>query len=372
MARARVAVVGAGAGGLATAAHLSLEGQPPVLVNRSPDRILKLIERPVIAVDGIWQGALPLAAATADLAQVAEVDVVIVTTPATAHRDLAQALAPHLSARHLVILHPGRTLGALEFAAVLHRAGIQVQAVAETDTLLYTARSYEPGSVRISGLKRGVRVAAIPPWHAGDALAALRVLGPHFVPAPNILATGINNIGAMFHPAPMVLNAGRIQAGHKFEYYREGITAAVASLVRGLDRERLAVGRAWGVKAEPVEAWMRRNYGLPHRMRTLEELVAANPAYAGVMAPDTLQHRYLLEDVPTGLVPLAELGRLAGVRTPLMDAVIDMAAHLVGVDFRRSGRSLDSFGLGEISARRLLEVVMSGVPAAAGVGVEAR
>ena len=372
MTRSRIAVVGVGAGGLATAAHLSLKGQPPLLINRSHDRIRKLIERPVIAVDGIWQGHVPLAGATTDLARVADVEVVIVSTPATAHRDLARALAPYLSPRHLVILHPGRTLGALEFASVLWRAGVQVQAVAETDTLLYTARSYEPGTVRIGGLKRGVRVAAIPPWHARDAVATLRVLGPHFVPAPSILTTGINNIGAMFHPAPMVLNAGRIQAGHKFEYYREGITPAVASLVRGLDRERLAVGRALGVQAEPVEGWMRRVYGLPPQLETLEELVAANPAYAGVMAPDTLQHRYLLEDVPTGLVPLAELGRLAGVRTPLMDAVIDMAAHLVGVDFRRTGRRLDGFGLGEMSVRRLMEVVMSGLPTPADVAAQAR
>lgn len=372
MTRMRFAVVGAGAGGLATAAHLSLQGHPPVLINRSPDRILKLIERPAIAVDGIWRAEAPLAGATTDLAQVADVDVVIVATPATAHRDVAQAMAPYLLPHHLVILHPGRTLGALEFAAALRRAGAQVKAVAETDTLLYTARSHAPGAVRIGGLKRGVRVAAIPPWHAGDALAALRVLGPHFLPAPDILATGINNIGAMFHPAPMVLNAGRIQAGHRFEYYREGITAAVASLLRGLDRERLAVGRAWGVRAEPVEAWMRRNYGLPASLQTLEELVAANPAYAGVMAPDTLQHRYLLEDVPTGLVPLAELGRLAGVPTPLMDAVIDMASHLVGVDFRRSGRRLESLGLGELSPRRLLGVVTGGMAAAAGLEAEAR
>jgi len=368
MDRPRIAVVGAGAGGLATAVHLSLAGMPPVLVNRSPDRIHALIERPVVTVEGVWQGEVPLAEATADLSRVASVDVVIVATPATAHRDLARALAPYLTARHLVILHPGRTLGALEFAAALQQAGTQVRAVAETDTLLYTARSHAPGSVRVGGLKRRVRVAALPPWQTGEALAVLRPLGPRFVPAPHVLATGIHNIGAMFHPAPMLLNAARIQAGERFEYYREGITPAVATLVRGLDRERLAVGRAWGVRAEPVETWMRQHYELPPELETLEALVAANPAYAGVMAPETLAHRYLLEDVPTGLVPLANLGRLAGVETPLMEAVIDMASHLVGVDFRRSGRTLERMGLGGVSARRLMEIVMTGLPAPSTVG----
>ncbi|MBE3599347.1 MAG: NAD/NADP octopine/nopaline dehydrogenase family protein [Limnochordaceae bacterium] len=175
--------------------------------------------------------------------------------------------------------------------------------------------------------------------------------------------TSLNNIGAMFHPAPMVLNAGRIQSGQSFEYYREGITPAVASLVRGLDRERLAVARAWGVQAEPVESWLRQSYGLPRSLRTLESLVAANPAYAGVMAPTTLHHRYLLEDVPTGLVPLTELGRMAGVRTPLMHAVIDMACELVGVDLREhGGRTLAHLGWHGAGSEELREMVTAGLP----------
>ncbi|MEW6046953.1 MAG: 2-dehydropantoate 2-reductase N-terminal domain-containing protein, partial [Bacillota bacterium] len=139
MTRARWAVVGAGAGGLATAAHLSRVGLRAVLINRSPDRIVKLLDDPRIHVEGLWHGPMPLEEATTDVSRVAGADVVIIATPATAHRDLARMLAGHLRPHHLVILHPGRTLGAVEFAAALHRAGVRVRAVAETDTLLYTS-----------------------------------------------------------------------------------------------------------------------------------------------------------------------------------------------------------------------------------------
>ncbi|MBE3599348.1 MAG: FAD-dependent monooxygenase [Limnochordaceae bacterium] len=149
----RVAVVGAGPGGLATAVSLSRIGMRPVLINRSADRLRPLLERPVIEVEGIWQGVAPIARASTGFDELRNVDVVIVTTPATAHGELAERMAPFLDAHHVVILHPGRTLGALEFASRLQRLGTCVRAVAETDTLLYTSRSPAPGRVRVSGLQ---------------------------------------------------------------------------------------------------------------------------------------------------------------------------------------------------------------------------
>ena len=45
-----------------------------------------------------------------------------------------------------------------------------------------------------------------------------------------------------------------------------------------------------------------------------------------IRAPTSLDHRFLDEDVPYGLVPLSELGRFAGVPTPTIDHLIHLAA----------------------------------------------
>ena len=355
----RYCVVGAGAGGLATAAHLSRLGMPPLLLNRNPERIEPIRRQGGIWVEGVWEGWVPVAEATCDPACVGEADVIVVATPATAHREVAAALAPHLQTRHVVVLHPGRTLGTLEFWRELWARGVRVRAVGEADTLLYTARCPQPGRVRVLGLKRRLRLAALPAWQTRVVVEAFARLGPA-EPAASILETGLSNIGAMVHPAPMVLNAGRIEAGQPFEYYREGMTAAVVSAILGLDRERLAVARAWGLRVTPVQRWLRASYDVPASARTLGELFAANPAYVGVMAPTTLVHRYLLEDVPTGLVPLAELGRLVGLRTPLMNATIDMASRLTGMDLRRLGRTLRQLGLEGLDAVGLRRLALVG------------
>jgi opine dehydrogenase len=64
-----------------------------------------------------------------------------------------------------------------------------------------------------------------------------------------------------------------------------------------------------------------------------------------VKSPPALQHRYIYEDVGYGLVPMAALGRLAGVATPAMDLLIDLANLAIGADLRHIGLTLAKMGL---------------------------
>ena len=73
-----------------------------------------------------------------------------------------------------------------------------------------------------------------------------------------------------------------------------------------------------------------------------------------------MNHRYVLEDVPTGLVPISYLGRLAGVETPAIDAVINMACQLYDCDFWSSGRNLGNLGLEGLNPSEIREYVRTG------------
>jgi opine dehydrogenase len=87
--------------------------------------------------------------------------------------------------------------------------------------------------------------------------------------------------------------------------------------------------------------------------RGLHEAMHANPGYRNILAPATLHMRYLLEDVPASLVPMASLGAMLGVATPAMDAVIDLADALLGLDFRAEGRTVERLGIQGLSVREL-------------------
>ncbi len=135
-----------------------------------------------------------------------------------------------------------------------------------------------------------------------------------------------------------------------------GLTGELESLILAVDEERLAIATAYGIDATPVTDWICRAYpraagdGLAQRL-------AANAAYADVRLPTSLSHRYLAEDVPTGLVPIRELGVAAGVPAPLTSALVDLSGAVVGSNFRLEGRTLDAMGLGGLSAGDIKSLV---------------
>ena len=176
-----------------------------------------------------------------------------------------------------------------------------------------------------------------------------------------MLDTSINNVGGVVHPAAMLLNSyatERAAAGEALVYYRDQVNPTVANLVmEPLDAERVAVGKALGLQhVLTFGEWSAACFG--HAAGSIRETVASNPSYAGFGAPHHLLALGFVDDeVPNSLVPLVELGRLVGVPTPMTDSIIDLAAAMLRIDFRRGGRTLARLGLGGLDRAALLHHV---------------
>ena len=72
----------------------------------------------------------------------------------------------------------------------------------------------------------------------------------------------------------------------------------------------------------------------------LDQAIHNQPGYYGIKAPNTLYHRYIFEDVPMSLVPIASLGQRYGVSVNGMDSLIRMASIIHKTDYWRHGRTL--------------------------------
>src|SRR5690606_2955230 len=104
---------------------------------------------------------------TADLAEAIKgAEAAIVTLPTFSHAPVARALAQAgWDRRRPVVLNPGHTGGALEFAhayATAAGAAATVPPVAEFSTLTYVARKYAPDTVTVTGRARRLHAAALP------------------------------------------------------------------------------------------------------------------------------------------------------------------------------------------------------------------
>jgi opine dehydrogenase len=156
-----------------------------------------------------------------------------------------------------------------------------------------------------------------------------------------------------------LLNIGRIEStSGSYPFWLEGMTRTPGRLAERLDAERLQVAAALGASVETFSAWLTRMYGVTGT--DVASQIRANGAYAGVRGPQSLDHRFITEDVPMGLVPMAELGRGLGVATPAMDTLISLAGLLVGADYRREGRTPERLGLAGMDRDAIRAYVAAG------------
>ncbi len=357
------AVIGAGNAGSTYAAHLKTLGHTVRLVDKSARQLEPLLANDnKLRLHGQLSCPEPVRIdlVSDDLAQaVVGAEYVICTVPAHFHAELARELAGVLAPGQKLLLSPGRTGGALEVEHVLKQNGCAPGVVVvEAQSILYACRR-EGTDVQVFGLKQKVPCAAPRRVDLTEFFAGLQGTFPQFVAAEGGLwQTSLHNIGMLFHPCPTLLNLGRMESPERFDYYIEGFSPSVAAAVEQLDRERLAVARAMGLELPNVVAWLAENYGSSGE--SLYEALQSTEAYRGIQAPQLAGVdakrglRYVVEDVPTGLVPTSELGRVFGVPTPGIDTIIRLAALMYGRDFRAEGRNLRRLGLESASAETLL------------------
>ncbi len=356
----RFCVMGAGHGGLAMAGHLGLMGFHVHLYNRSEERIDPVRVRGGVELNGEVRGFGPVKLATTDAGEALDgCDVIMVVVPATAHWDIAETCAPYLSKGQIVVLNPGRTFGAIEFKQVLRSCGCEADVIiAEAQTLIYASRATGPGEARIFRIKNAIPVASLHVHLIPNVLERLRTAFPQFVPGTNVLKTSLDNIGAVFHPAQMILNAGWVQDASQFEFYYQGASPAVGKVLESLDEERVAVAAALGIRATTARNWLYCAYGV--HGADLREAITANPGYGGILAPRRLRHRYVTEDVPMSLVPIASAGRKFGQPTPTIDSIIQMASVIMGEDYSTTGRTMERLGIADMSLRELRALAIGG------------
>jgi opine dehydrogenase len=137
------------------------------------------------------------------------------------------------------------------------------------------------------------------------------------------------------------------------------VSPSVARAMDAADRDRLALVEALGLPLVPATEWDRRLYGLTGA--TTYELNRDSWVHRDIRAPKELRSRYLTEDVPFGLVPMASIARELGIPTPAIDLLIDLACLLLGEDLRAAGRTAASLGLAGLDAAGMNAYVESGV-----------
>jgi opine dehydrogenase len=360
----RIAIIGAGNGGCAAAAQLTGAGFEVRLWGRSSGTTA-----PLAAIGGVhYEGALgdgfaPIARITNDAGEAIKgADLVLIMAPTHAHADVARTVAPHLAEDQVVMAAPGHTLLLIPNAIRRHGGGLGTYC--DSSSLPFICRKSAPDKIRITRVAQILYFAAFPGERVDATAERIRQVFPQIVPRPSLLHTVFPYTNAVHHPPALLLNVGRVEStGGDYHHYYDGITPSVGRLIDALDAERVAVAAALGVTIEPLpQFFFRMGYtsAAGRDGGTAYDVFHNSEPNRFIRAPASIDHRFFNEDVPYGLVAIAELGRIAGVPTPVADAVIDIAAIVAARPFRSEGLTAERMGIAGLSAPALAMLLATG------------
>lgn len=333
MSAMRVAILGAGAIGLASAALLAERGHRPVLW--SPRGALPAGE---LVVTGAIAGRFRPDFAGDCTGALAGADAVLIAAPGPAHRLVIEALAPHLRQGQPVLFSSHMSFAALYLQKLCPEA-----VIAAWGTTVVTGRRGDGLAVWVTNIRSAVDVAVLPADEGPRVLGLCAALfGERFVPRAGLLAIALSNLNPQNHLAIALCNLTRMEKGEVWRQYAN-TTGAVGRLMEALDAERLALAAAAGVSVRSLAEHFRLSFAAEgETMAEMARHLAAGPGDPA--GPATLDSRYVLEDAPYGLWPTLCLAEWLGLPAPLHAAGLSLLSALYGRDFAAENTILPRLG----------------------------
>lgn len=331
----KVAIIGSGNAGCAHASMLTHNGHEVNLIKTShamhDDNFDIIVSQGGINFE--YEGNsyfAQLNLITRDIAKGLEnVDVIMIMTQTLNHKHISSLVLPHLSSNtKLILVIPGY-LGSLHF---LNEFNIPV---AEGESTPFDARIVKPGSVKI--LFQNVRNAiGVYPSIAKDQVLDIcqNLVNTYVATRTNVIESALHNPNLIVHTIGAIMSASRIEYSKgEFWMYKEGFTPSIWNLINKLDAEKNNIIKFYGGKSSAYieECKFRNEKDLNVDAMVVFKMYAET---GGPKGPNSVNTRYIYEDVAMGLTLLESLGEFAGIATPIATSLINIASGLLDRDLR--------------------------------------
>lgn len=346
-----IAVLGAGNGGCAVAADLSLKGHEVTLIKTSNSMHNENFQH-LLDHDGEVRihekeelKTTKIAHVTKELADLSSAKIVIVYIQTNYHEELIAKMSKHLVDGQIVLINPGY----LSTAYMLKYNSGKAITIVEAESSFLDCRILEPGLIKVGF--RNVRnpLGVYPAANLSAVKDDLEALGFPFVYLSSVVEAALHNPNLIVHTVGAIMSMPRIEKTNgDYVMYHEVFTPSVWNILEKLDSEKMDVLEKLGFpRLSYVEACKYRNtLGDTEDAKEVFFWYAAMPTRA--KGPVKVDSRYITEDVPEGLVMLEALGKQLSVATPICTSLIEMASAALNRDMRTQGRTPTRLGIENI------------------------
>ena len=359
----RVAILGAGNGGITAAADLKIRGFEVSLFELpkfgKTVELLRQSEPLTLKTDeGTTKVKIDLL--TTDIAEAVKgAQVVMLIIPTNYIEDFARVCAPVIGTDQIVLIHTAASMGAVRFINAVRKMGItRDYKIGELNTLAYGTRAFpDTGEIELSLRVRHLYFAAYPSKHTKELIGPCQQIYDCIVPAENVWEVALTNGNPEPHCISL-FNAGRIEYSKgDFYLYKEGITPHTVNIVRQVCKERLALGKALGFELDDARvARVKRGY-FSDGPGSLDEKFNNSPVFPKIKGPTSVESRYFTEDMANGLALYVNLGKALNVPTPASESIVILGGFLLQRDFMAESVTMEDMGFGGLDAKGLNDAV---------------
>ncbi len=358
-----IAVIGAGHGGQALAFDLARRNCNVSLYASSehPGGIHAVMQQKGIFCKGLINGFQPITNATTDLQEAVEgSEYIFIVLPSYAHEATFKKLLP--------VLKPGQTIvtlaanfSSLILLKLLTRIKKQADVnIIDVASLPFVCRADNNGAVEILAIKKMLAAASIPAKNMKTLIQKLsRIFPCTLVAYPDVLSLGMNMTNGIAHPVVTLLNSGRIGKNKElFYFYRDGITPEVGDLMERLDAERMQIGKKLGLEMHSFLSLTAQYYETKYE--SIYHHFQTSPMHHTLRCPDSLQHRFILEDVAGSLVAWYCLGKKINIHSPILEGLINLASLLNKTNYLHVGTNLVRLNLHDKNPKQIKNYIQKG------------
>lgn len=394
----KVGIIGSGSIAFGTASLLSSLGHDPMLWSPSGAGTADLIEQAAessltTTITSTLQStgalsqtfAVRIAQSTRELVRSND-NVLVVALPSNCHKDVIDRLTPDIiewvmESKQImrIIISSHASLGAVYFMQRLRSEWYRQEASDFTNiqitcwgTTAITARKTSGTSVNVLTMRKVVDYCTVPfnPEDSNDTILEA-LFGPRFrYRDGGLLAISLSNLNPQNHlgivlgnmsrmdPAPSLNDVDKEQAVEPW-YQGKNITPKIGRLMEALDLERINIAKALKLDVRTIFEHFSWSFNVPleittkafdgetiTRLLTVSEMnQQMHHLGRDVFGPTDPESRYVVEDVPYGLVLTVILGRLLNVPAQLHESGIMILSAMYGRDFLVENELLQGLGL---------------------------
>ena len=399
-----IAVLGGGAVGKSCAADMKLAGKEVRLYDMMPfaKNTLANLEKTGILLDGVQRnlycfersGRAYLDMVSSDMGKVVKgAGLIVIAAPAMAHEPFFRELIPHLEDGQVIHIFTDN-YGTLLLRKMMREMGCTKQVIvggwssAPYGTRIESVGKFTFPHVGVKYRAITLRGASLPMSDIDAFMESSRYLpcidavtygnGPEA--GNTVLDTGFANINPVIHvPATILVvstmeNWGVIFGGYdknSYSMYCHGLCPSICEVQYQFFEEEKALAKEIGVGTPQYayESFFSRRSVLTQEYMGLDKDGKDNvifpldqPSDEGNTGPNSINHRYLTEDVPVGCKIYHDLGVQYGVPTPVIDSMIVLAGSMHKKSFFETSKyNLAYLGIDNMPKEELLAYLNEGI-----------